>query len=427
MSQAASSLPSQPAWLASLIWCGIALVAWLLLKLLAPVLTPFVIALVLAYSLSPVVERFYRLGKKRIPHVLCVVIVELIFIVMSASILLLIVPILAKEVPLLQSQLPKLAERLNTSLQPLLASAGITYSLDPTYVKSFVLTYLQTNSEEVWANILPSLKVGGSVLITLLGYAVLVPVVLFYLLSDWINMTRRVSVWIPRGKLAAVESFIQEADLVLGQYMRGQLLVMLTLAIFYSLGLALWGLDLALPIGVFTGLAMCIPYIGFGIGLIFALVAGLLQFDLIHTALMLATVYGAGQVIEGFYGHFLLAGLCFVFYQDNDAIMLSAETASGEYPLESVGIMDRIAADVERDELYRMAGLEGTPWSAVDLARQRLAGQPQSWELSLSTPTIPGYGIAAEFAKSDQREYIVRCPLCNEFTEIRWPSSVIGF
>ena len=301
MPQTTPSLPSKSTWLASLIWCGIALVAWLVLKLLAPVLTPFVIALVLAYSLSPVVERLYRLCKKRIPHVLCVVIVELLFIVIVSAVLLLIVPILAKEIPLLQSQLPKLAERLNASVQPLLAGYGINYSLDPAVVKSFVLTYLQTNSDDVLASVLPSLKVGGSVLITLLGYAVLVPVVLFYLLSDWTNMTRRVATWIPRTKLAAVKSFIKEADLVLGQYMRGQLLVMATLAVFYSLGLALWGLDLALPIGVFTGLAMCIPYIGFGIGLIFALVAGVLQFDLTHTVLMLATVYGAGQVLEGFY------------------------------------------------------------------------------------------------------------------------------
>lgn len=80
----------------------------------------------------------------------------------------------------------------------------------------------------------------------------------------------------------------------------------------------------------------------------------------------------------------------------------------------------------ERDELYRMAGLEGTPWSAVDLARQRLAGQPQSWELSLSTPTIPGHGIAAEYARSDQREYIVRCPLCSRPTSIAWPLAVLG-
>jgi pyruvate kinase len=36
-----------------------------------------------------------------------------------------------------------------------------------------------------------------------------------------------------------------------------------------------------------------------------------------------------------------------------DAVMLSAETASGEYPIEAVGIMHRIAVDVEQDELYR--------------------------------------------------------------------------
>ena len=49
---------------------------------------------------------------------------------------------------------------------------------------------------------------------------------------------------------------------MLGQYLRGQLLVMLTMAVFYSTGLALFGLDLALPIGVFTGLAMFVPYVG---------------------------------------------------------------------------------------------------------------------------------------------------------------------
>ncbi len=301
MPQATPPLPSQPTWLVSLIWCGVALAAWLVLKLLAPVLTPFVIALVLAYSLSPVVERLYRLTQRRVPHVLCVMLVETLFILIISAVFLLIVPILAKEIPLLQSQLPKLAERLNASVQPLFARFGIAYSLDPAAVKSFVLDYVQANSEEVWANVLPSLKFGGSVLVTLLGYLVLVPVVLFYLLSDWTTMTRRVSTWIPRAQLANVQSFVGEADLVLGQYMRGQLLVMATLAVFYSAGLALWGLDLALPIGVFTGLAMCIPYIGFGIGLMFALVAGVLQFETAHTVLMLATVYGAGQVIEGFY------------------------------------------------------------------------------------------------------------------------------
>ncbi len=301
MPQALSDKPSQPSWRASLIWLGLAVIAWLILTLLGPVLTPFVIALVLAYSLAPAVQKLHLAAKRKIPHLVCVLIVELGFLVMAVGVFLLIVPILAKEIPLLQAQLPRVAERLNAALSPLLASVGIKYSLDPASVKTFAVDYLQANASDIWSSVLPSLKLGGGVIFTLLGLIVLVPVVLFYLLSDWAKMLTRAQGWIPRTKLPTVKSFIGEADAVLGQYMRGQLLVMIVLAIFYSAGLALWGLDLALPIGVFTGLAMCIPYIGFGIGLILAFLASVLQFDLAQTALILATVYGTGQLLEGFY------------------------------------------------------------------------------------------------------------------------------
>ena len=98
-----------------------------------------------------------------------------------------------------------------------------------------------------------------------------------------------------------VDSFAGECDQVLGQYLRGQLLVMVTMAVFYSTGLALFGLDLAVPIGVFTGLAMFVPYVGFGIGLLLATLAGLLQFASAKALVMVAVVYGTGQVVEGFF------------------------------------------------------------------------------------------------------------------------------
>lgn len=40
-------------------------------------------------------------------------------------------------------------------------------------------------------------------------------------------------------------------------------------------------------------------------------------------------------------------------YDGVDAVMLSAETAAGDYPTEAVAIMDRIIAQTERDPLYR--------------------------------------------------------------------------
>ena len=75
---------------------------------------------------------------------------------------------------------------------------------------------------------------------------------------------------------------------------------MLVLSVFYALALMMFGLDLALPIGVFTGLAVCVPYLGFGLGLILALLAGLLQFASFKAVIMVAVVYGLGQLIESF-------------------------------------------------------------------------------------------------------------------------------
>ena len=42
-------------------------------------------------------------------------------------------------------------------------------------------------------------------------------------------------------------------------------------------------------------------------------------------------------------------------YEGTDAVMLSAESASGKYPIEAVRIMDRIIAEVEQDPYYRKA------------------------------------------------------------------------
>jgi predicted PurR-regulated permease PerM len=88
---------------------------------------------------------------------------------------------------------------------------------------------------------------------------------------------------------------------VLGQYLRGQLLVMVILAAFYSIGLALFRFDLAVPVGVFTGLAIFIPYLGFGLGLVLALLAGLLQFASLYGLVAVAVVYGVGQFVESLF------------------------------------------------------------------------------------------------------------------------------
>jgi predicted PurR-regulated permease PerM len=210
------------------------------------------------------------------------------------------VPILSKQLPLLREQIPMFADRLNTTLTPILSRFGIDVALDTESIKAFVLKYLNANAEDWTAAALSSARIGGSILLAIVGTVFLVPMVLFYLLMDWTRLRQRLGDLIPPRLRERTHGFIDECDSVLGQYLRGQLSVMVVLAVYYSVGLALFGFDLAVPVGVFTGLAVFIPYVGFGMGLTLALISGVLQFSGWHGLLGVAVVYGIGQLLEGF-------------------------------------------------------------------------------------------------------------------------------
>ena len=139
-------------------WCLIAVLVLLALWLLTPVLTPFVVAAVLAYTLTPLVDRLDDMGRGRLPRVLAVLIVETLFLLVLLSILLLLVPIFAKELPLLREQLPLLADRVNSTLAPWLAQFGIKLSLDVESIKTFVVKYLNANVEDAFGSVMSSLN-----------------------------------------------------------------------------------------------------------------------------------------------------------------------------------------------------------------------------------------------------------------------------
>jgi predicted PurR-regulated permease PerM len=282
----------------NLLWLVVAAVALLLLWLLGPVLTPFVVAAVLAYALHPAVE---ALAARRMPRLLAVVLVEVLTIVALLALVLLIIPVIAKELPLLKEQIPLLAERANQALVPWLAQFGIHVSLDAASIKAFLLKTLDANLEDWMATVLSSARIGGSMLLALVGNAILMPVVLFYLLLDWPHLVERVQSLIPPRLRTSALGFLDECDVILGQYLRGQLLVMAVLALYFTVALAIAGFDLALPLGVFTGLAFFIPYLGFGLGLALALLAGALQFGSWYGVVAVALIYGVGQVGESLF------------------------------------------------------------------------------------------------------------------------------
>jgi predicted PurR-regulated permease PerM len=282
----------------ALLWAVIAVVIWLLLSLLAPVLMPFLLAAVLAYALHPLVERLHA---KRVPRWLGAGLAITLLMLVLLAVLLLIVPVITKQVPLLREQVPELLNRLNAWLTPLAGRFGVSLAVDVSLVREWLGKLVSGHESEIIDSLLSSLRIGGSALAAVFGNLFLMPIVAYYLLLDWDNLVERTKSLIPPRWRASVQSFLDETDGVLGQYLRGQLLVMGVLAVFYTVALALVGLNLALPIGVFTGLAVFVPYLGFGVGLVMALLAALLEFQTVLGVALVAAVYGVGQVVESLY------------------------------------------------------------------------------------------------------------------------------
>ena len=128
----------------------------------------------------------------------------------------------------------------------------------------------------------------------------LIPLVMFYLLQEWPRILDELERIVPRPWVAATTRILAEIDSVMSEFLRGQLSVMLLLAAFYSAGLWLAGLNFWLPVGVLTGLLVFIPYVGFGGGLILAIVAALLQAQGWPPLIGVAIVYALGQLVESF-------------------------------------------------------------------------------------------------------------------------------
>ena len=287
----------------SAFWLVLWLAFGLLLYALGPILTPFIAAAILAYALNGAVDALerVRVGTVHLPRAIAVVIVMLAFLAAVGALVLIVVPVLRTELPLLQAQIPDALARLDAALSPRLAQMGIHIKLDGSSLRTILTQQIMTSGDEVWTKVLASARVGGSALLGWLATAILIPVVLFYLLLDWHRLLLQLENAVPRRWVGQTVGMAQEVNALLAQYLRGQLLVMLVLALYYSAALALAGFEVALPVGILTGLLVFIPYLGYGLGLVLALTAASLQFSDWSGVIAVAIIYGAGQVIEGFF------------------------------------------------------------------------------------------------------------------------------
>jgi len=279
-------------------WAWFALITGILVMmvLLGPILAPFAIAATFAYMGDPLVD---RLETYRMSRTVAVCLVFVVVTALTALALVLVVPLLQVQVLSLIDNVPAWAQWVQDVALPKL---GIKmprgYTLDVDSLRKFMASHWD-GASGIASIVFDYVSRSTPALLGFLANLFLIPIVSFYLLRDWDTMVLKIRKLIPRRLLPQASTFAAETDDVLSALIRGQLLVMLALAIIYSLGLWAIGLNVALLIGIMAGLVSFVPYLGFILGLLAASIAMLVQEQALMPLIYVIIVFTVGQMLEG--------------------------------------------------------------------------------------------------------------------------------
>lgn len=272
---------------------GIAMAAFLvILWFLGDVILPFVLGGAIAYFLDPVADRIERMGASRALATTIITLSALLIFVLMA---LLVIPLLVQQAISLFETAPQLFE----NLQGFLTSRFPSLVEEDSVLRQSLISIGETIRER-GGELLNTVLTSVNSLVGIVLLFVIVPVVAFYLLYDWDNMTSKIDDLLPREHAPMIRKLASEIDHTLASFIRGMGTVSLILGTFYAVALMLVGLQFGLVVGAIAGLVTFIPYVGALIGGALAIGLALFQFwgDWLSIGLV-AGIFVVGQTIEG--------------------------------------------------------------------------------------------------------------------------------
>ncbi|MDP2331882.1 MAG: AI-2E family transporter [Reyranella sp.] len=280
-------------------WLAAAAAFLLVLWLLNDILLPFVVGMVVAYFLDPVVARLQRLGLSRTMATTAVTVVAVLLAIGIATAIL---PPLFGQLQGLITKAPEYVVKAAMRIQPLIEPLLERFGLQPLSVHD-----LQAEAGQ-WAG--KALAVAGGVagqvaqrgvaIINLLGLLFITPVVTFYMLRDWEKVLAAIDSALPLDHADTIRKLARESNAAIAGYVRGQALVCLCLGSIYAIGLSLAGLQFGLVIGLIAGAISFIPFVGTFVGAVMAIGMALVQFPPEWMGVVkVAAVFLFGQTLEG--------------------------------------------------------------------------------------------------------------------------------
>lgn len=261
-----------------------------LLMLVKPVLSPFLLAFALAYLLSPIVVALEKLGISRRWAIACVFIG--IILVLGAT-LFLILPKLYIELSKLALVLPNTMKEVDRFIQNFRANFRSTGL--PNQVAAVLDQHLG-RGEVFLAEKLQNFLLRLPEMLASLSLFILSPVMAIYFLADWERLKKGCLRLVPQPYRLEWHRVLQDVNHVVRRFIRGDLIVAVIVGILSGVGVMLIGMDYALLIGLICGVFDLIPYFGPVIGAVPSIMLGLIKSP--GMALKIAVVIFIVQQLE---------------------------------------------------------------------------------------------------------------------------------
>jgi predicted PurR-regulated permease PerM len=265
------------------------------------ILTPFTMAIIIAYILTPAVNYFQN--RLHIPRVLAILAAYLLLIVVMITLPLLIVPPLVDQFTALNVDIQHFLLSVEALLGNQYSIAGQVINLEALFKQ--MVGSLQGLAEPVFGQTL------GFVLdvITSLIWVVFIFVVSFYLIKDSQQVRQWLESLVPPSYSEDYVQLRDEISRIWGAFFRGQVILALVVATIFTIIGFILGLPFALAMGVFAGLMEFLPSLGHGIWLttasLLALFAGSTNLPIPNWVFMLLII-GLHLVFEQFDLNYLI-------------------------------------------------------------------------------------------------------------------------
>jgi len=263
------------------------------------IIVTFFISLAFAYFLQPLAKRLELRAK--IPYKFSAVIVFLIFITILFVSLSILIPKILSQLELLIERIPQFQNSIKTVIIP-----AISEKLDllgPTVaeqIKRSALalvgnfgTALNTTSHVLWFYFLST--------INLITMCLLMPILLFFFLKDWHDLTKNFKNFITKTGFHEINGIFEDMDDLVTGFLKGLFNVAIILSIFYTIALEIVGYEFALISGIIGGFAVLVPFIGPLLSVVSCLMISLLLHGVSAQIISISLVFAIGQIIDSSY------------------------------------------------------------------------------------------------------------------------------